>query len=760
MGRGVASRLARWLERGAPVQVGIPAAAGPIRGTPVLTQQFPLGTGQLNLAVEIAWGAVISQPLSTWTWTDVTHDVQYAQKIAITIGRPDESSTPQPANLGLTLLNTSGNYSYGAQSANYPNVKKNVPVRVSLIYRGVQYTRFLGYSTGFTPDWDVTGNYAIVNLTAAGVKRRLAQAVTPLQSVLRTAIPALAGLVGYWPMEDGSTATQFASGLASGGLPMTIVSGACTPASSSAILASGALPVVNTAGIAGPVTSAAVTGTAQMRFLAIFPPTASAAPDGSVIASIHCSGGTVAEWFLLYRTPGTSSGGFQLTGVDANGNQLYASPIENFEIDGTTCFNSFSAIQSGANVNVQIESYRLGTNGAFAIGFTVSNQTFGYATRASINDFGQMGNTVMGQVTLSNVYQDIFNLFNQVNGYAGEYAGSRMDRLTAQSGEYFSRWVGDSIQKMGAQTPDTFLNLMEGCAAVESGYLYDGAAQGLSFFSEYEITSQAPAMILDANLGQIAPPLSPVDDDLLIINEYTATRTNGSSATWTDTTSPLSVPNIGEYSQSTTQDFYSDGEQLTDFAAWKVNVGTVNDYRWTPVPFWLHRNPELLPTWLATTPMMRIDIINLVDVRVQLQNLTVQTLLEGYTETFDQFTWSVNANCSSYQPWRVAEVAQESGDTGEFVGRCDTDGANLTQAYAAGATSLLVATPSGPLWTTAADDFPLQVNIGGNPITVTAITGSSSPQTFTVTGSTVVAPLANGAAVSVWNPAVLDVIAF
>lgn len=753
----IAARVSRWLERGAPVQVGIPAAAGPIRGTPVLTQQFPLGTGQLNLVVEIAWGAVISQPMSTWTWTDVTHDVQYAQKIAITIGRPDESSTPQPANLGLTLLNTSGNYSYGAQSANYPNVKKNVPVRVSLIYQGVQHTRFLGYSTGFTPDWDVTGNYAIVNLTAAGVKRRLAQAVTPLQSVLRTAIPALTGLIGYWPMEDGSTATQFASGLPNG-LPMTIGTGGLVPASSSTILASNPLPVLNGAEVGGLVTNTTVTGTAQIRFLAIFP-AASSIADQSVIASIVVNGGTLRYWYLRYAT----GGAMFVTGADANGVTQFTSSAIAFNMDSFIGQVSFSLVQTGADIVAQVEKLPLGVRASGVFNnWTASSQTLGYAVRAGLNDFGQLGNFVAGQVQLANVYQDIFNLQSQINGYAGEYTGNRLIRLAAQQGEFISFPIPSTTwrQLMGAQTPDTFLNLMEGCSAVEIGYLFDGINQGLSFIAKDQITSQAPAMILDADQGQIAPPLSPVDDDLLTVNEYTATRTNGSSATWTDTYSPLSVPNIGEYSQSTTQDFYSDGEQLTDFAAWKVNVGTVNDYRWTPVPFWLHRNPELLPTWLATTPMNRIDIINLVDVRVQLQNLTVQTLLEGYTETFDQFTWSVNANCSSYQPWRVAEVAQESGDTGEFVGRADTDGANLAQAYTAGATSLSVATPSGPLWTTAADDFPLQVNIGGNPITVTAVTGSSSPQTFTVTGSTVVAPLANGAAVSVWDPAVLDVIAF
>jgi hypothetical protein len=45
-----------------------------------------------------------------------------------------------------------------------------------------------------------------------------------------------------------------------------------------------------------------------------------------------------------------------------------------------------------------------------------------------------------------------------------------------------------------------------------------------------------------------------------------------------------------------------------------------------------------------------------------------------------------------------------------------------------------VATTSAttPLWTTAAADFPFDIAIDGERITVTNITGASSPQTFTV----------------------------
>ena len=68
-------------------------------------------------------------------------------------------------------------------------------------------------------------------------------------------------------------------------------------------------------------------------------------------------------------------------------------------------------------------------------------------------------------------------------------------------------------------------------------------------------------------------------------------------------------------------------------------------------------------------------------------------------------------------------------------GRADTDGSTLHANASSGATSITVDTTDAttPLWTTAAADFPLDIAIGGERITVTNITGSSSPQTFTCT---------------------------
>jgi hypothetical protein len=135
-------------------------------------------------------------------------------------------------------------------------------------------------------------------------------------------------------------------------------------------------------------------------------------------------------------------------------------------------------------------------------------------------------------------------------------------------------------------------------------------------------------------------------------------------------------------------------------------------------------------------------------------NTTVSLLVQGMTWTITQFLLSVSANCSPYEPWRVVQLAQTSGDTAEFLCHLNTSGSSLTAGVDAGATSLSVQTPSGPLWSTDADDVPFTVSVGGIPVTVTAVSGSSSPQTFTVTGVTKVLPV--GSSVSVWQETALS----
>lgn len=69
---------------------------------------------------------------------------------------------------------------------------------------------------------------------------------------------------------------------------------------------------------------------------------------------------------------------------------------------------------------------------------------------------------------------------------------------------------------------------------------------------------------------------------------------------------------------------------------------------------------------------------------------------------------------------------------------------------------LSIATPSGPVWTTASDDFPMEVIVGGQVVSISAVTGSSSPQTFAVSvGEPPAYAIPAGSAVTVAQPIIL-----
>jgi len=321
---------------------------------------------------------------------------------------------------------------------------------------------------------------------------------------------------------------------------------------------------------------------------------------------------------------------------------------------------------------------------------------------------------------------------------------------------------------MGTQRYDTLSNLLREAERTNQGFLFDGWGPGLTFItrSYREDAANGPAtLVLDASAGHLMEPFSPVDDDQVTINNMGVTRVGGTAATYTDTTGPRGINAIGDYSNSIDVN-PADEDNLQAYAEWLVALGTREGYRYPSVSFALEPNAELIAGWLDCTPQSRIDVSNITAVRRQHTDATIRLLLEGWQETIGLHTWRVVANTSRADGWNVVRLAAATGSTGDGVGRMDTDGSQLNASVAAGATSISVKTNTGPLWVTSsgtgadADSFPFDISLGGIKATVTACTGTSSPQTMTLsaglprafTGSTTVGA---GTPIKLWNPPVL-----
>jgi hypothetical protein len=107
---------------------------------------------------------------------------------------------------------------------------------------------------------------------------------------------------------------------------------------------------------------------------------------------------------------------------------------------------------------------------------------------------------------------------------------------------------------------------------------------------------------------------------------------------------------------------------------------------------------------------------------------TVYLMTLGSRETLEAFSYEMKLSCISEGPMHVG--IYDSADS-----RYDTAGSTLGGAITTTGTSLAILIQDGSIWTRAAGDMPFDIVIGGEQMRVTAISGASSPQTFTVTRS-------------------------
>lgn len=721
-----------------------PAAPNSPPGTPILVNQFG---GKARLAVEIAFGADLAADASTWTWTDITGDtlVPDGGTINMTVGRQDESIQTSPAYCTLLLDNTAEKYTpYDPYSPNWPNVRRNTPVRIRFTLDGTTLnpswtTLFEGLARGFPPNFDVTGNYAVVPLTVDGYLKRYDRPGRALRSPLYRAITSgnPTAPLAYWPMEDGSSSTQSASALA-GGTPMRVLSGTVGFAGQTGPDGSSALPDFSQGGrMAAPVATSTATSWRVEFALKL-----DAIPSATFAAALQMlTAGTVTLFEVDVTDP--VDGGIYLQWIN---NGTAAAAYSNHGVaDAAWHWIRLDVTRSGADL-----AYALSVDSTVVLSGTITGaapvppltQVIPNPTGAASESITSMGHLVVWAPATSSV--DTHAAFT---GYTGENAVTRLQRLCGEQGVPISI-TGTSNTLMGVQGVDTFINLLRACETADDGMLYDGLSAGLQYLTRSSRYNQPAAVDLDASAGDPGgpdDPLIPLDDDLRDRNIVTIGRTSGSSATVEQTTGPRGTDAIGEYEYQATVN-YADDTWLAYRAGHEVNKGTFDGFRWPQQTILFHRSPALLGAWLQMAPGTRFDLTNLRTVRRQLSPDPVDLMLDGYGQSISKFIWTAMLNGSPNRPWRVIAIEDAT------LGRVQTDGSTLAAAASTGATSLSVAS-TGPLWTTAAADFPLSVEISGIQVTVSAISGSSSPQTFTVTG--VAKNLNSGDAVTVWKPGVI-----
>ena len=587
--------------------------------------------------------------------------------------------------------------------------------------------------------WDESGRDVYVPVEASGILRRLGQGGKVLASTLRRRIPSF-GPVAYWPLEEGSDATQAYSPLP--GVSPLAVTGFTFAADDTC---PGSLPLPKIAAGAtmiGSVPAYSPTGewlVACQYLMETYPSSAATMLDITTT-------GTMARLVLTLDPGAVELRGYNSSGVEI----MYATaPIDGVSGPEWRRLDLAAIDEGGGNCH-----YHVGwvtTLGGFALDTTVTASP-GIVTGLATTFGADLADMRIGHLSvLPDSATDVY--ISADAGYNGETTCARLGRLGVEESVPVRLDTPPSQSaRLGPQQPNPLLTLLGEGADADGGILYeDRSWLALRYRGRSGLYNQPIALTLDYSAeGEIAPPLEPTDDDQRVRNDRTVSRRSGSSARAVDETGPLSTQapptGVGIYDDEITLNLYSDS-QPEDIAGWRLHLGTWDEGRYPTVHIDLAAAPHLIPDVVALEIGDRIQIINPPN---WLPPGPIDLLVEGYTETIAHPNgWDVVLNCSPAGPWSVA-VADDV-----VLGRAADSGVStLASGIDATTTSLSIATASGPLWNTA--DEPYDIEIGGEVMTVTALTGSASPQSATVTRSVngVVKSHSSGASVSLAQSAI------
>lgn len=703
---GLAARVAGWQKR----YGAWPASPTPA-GTPA-TLPFP--QTPLDLSVKIYVDG---------SWIDITPSVYSRGRIEITRGKANEAGRVDPSRARWELNNRDGQFSpRNPTSWLYGKIGRNTQVRIAI---GAD-VRFSGEISEWPQRWDVTGKDVYVPIEASGILRRLTQGASALKSTLyRGYTSATFTPKAYWPCEDGDGATSIASAL--GGPPLGFMGvnrpsfGAFTDFKCSA-----ALPTLQNSEWMGNVPVYAGTGNVQVWFLMNVP--TGAGTGNEEIVTVYTTG-TAAAWKVIYQT----NGNLTFQAFDQALNSLFTNTI-GFAVNDKLLRVTIDLKQNGANIDWNLETLEVGQSFSTGLSGTLNGFSISRCHAIRVNQGSGLGSNIsIGHISVHDQIRAIADLFQELNAYIGEAAGRRVQRLCGEEDVAF-RGVGNmnTTAAMGAQLPGELVALLREAEDADGGILYElRDLFGLAYRSRESLYNQTSALALDYTAKHLSG-IEPTDDDQQTRNDITVQRAAGSSARAVQETGTLSVATppagVGRYDEQVTLNLQAD-TQVADAAGWLLHLGTVDEARYPVLALDLARSVFATDSAL-TLAAQDLDIgdrLTVIHPPAWLPPDAITQLAQGMAETMSNFAHRLSVNCSPESPWGQAAVYDASAS------RYSSDGSTLASGVTSSATSLSVATPSGPLWTHADGDFAIR--IGGEVMTVTAVSGASSPQTFTVVRS-------------------------
>lgn len=695
-----------------------------------------------NVEVELFIAGAWEEQVKSQAGAALNADVLSADGITIYKGGDDESGF-RPHRIELTFNDSAGRYrTSNPLSPLYGIAGRNTGCRVKVAGVTTTTCEASSWRPSRTVDFNpVTGKgRAWVKLVAEGVTRRLGQWTEPLRSPLYRRISRYANLVGYWPMEDDTFATQLANtvttGIPGAALPPVTYRGGNGPPGSEPVLKLGSGAVLGSNFI-----SASTTAGWQICFsmkLDVMP------SSGTYLPMLWwtTSNGYTHVWEL-------SNGAYQVRVYDRDGVALYTSGAILHTTIPTqwTIFNLKSSGSAGT-VTIDWKWYQALSPGAYGVATTYAG-TLGRLNRWGISGNAWTTNALVGHVFgVTTIADDLLSVpsVSSFNGYLGEMSGTRFIRLTGEEGitRFTVGTSGSDGFLMGVQLAATFMDLLQECTQTDDGRFDDEryALGAVTQRTRRSMYNQTPALALTYPT-HIAYPFEEQVDDKATGNRVTAKNVTGSEFTATSSVGSMSTqlpPNgVGEVKKTVDVSVYQDSD-LEIIAGWHLSKGTLDRPRYESVTVDLVANPSLAT---ACNAIREGDLITITGYEPDPIPLLVIGIVQQVGHSTRTFTFTT----------RPADLYRTGiyDNTATLYDSRSTLNAGVTSTAT---TMVFTFTDIDEAWSVAGF-FPYDVMIAGERIRVTAmgaITGSGPwTQSATVTRSMngIIKPQVTGAAVRV-----------
>ncbi len=609
--------------------------------------------------------------------------------------------------------------------------------------------RFTGEISALPIVSDVSGNDVYVPVQAADITRRRGKGATAVKSPLADYFSSLAS-TSYLTLEDGTAATTLTN-VTSGAPRGTFVDLSFSQPSD--------LPA--TAG-------AATINSTSSRLVMRVKPTSdtdfacfnwamkmASVPAASVtIFDLALTGGSLSR--LNFSVTATT---YVIAIYDNDGALLTSASSAWTTSTVPTNWNLFRVqfTQNGADLEIDLGWYHPGEGvltgiSSPAIAVTENAGRIWQVTCAgSTNNLNtQLAHLFVGQFFLDNTdYAYVL----AANAFVGETTAQRAARVGAANGITVTI-VGSTVgcEVMGAQAITAPLEILYDCATTEGGQLYpDRNSLALIFRTRRSLLNQfgPEVSFTGGDLGPAVP--LPTDDDGQLRNAVTATRTVDGSTGYAEqdtgpnstTSATASPPGVGVVPASISVNPQL-SERLNDLAAWDVHLGTWDEPRWPQVSVALER-----ATYAGSAADVRTahnlsrldvgDMLAITDMPSWLPPDDALVMAQGLREVLGNYSWRISWNTSPYGPYITNDLT--SGAASRYRVAAGSAGYVLAGSLTSSATSFTVTIPAGSaLWGTTAGkpgNFPQNVVVGGEVMTISGISGTSSPQTFTVSARSV-----------------------